>query len=490
MTIVEGASDTPTTLVRKLWQYCNVLRDDGLSYPDYVEQLTYLLFLKMSDETFDGPVPVDYGWQSLVELEPVSMRQQYSRILTELGKQSGMLGLIFGSAKNKIRDPAKLHLLVTGLIDQTQWRGLAADVKGEAYEGLLEKNAQDTKSGAGQYFTPRPLIEAIVECIEPRLGETICDPACGTGGFLLAAHDYLRRNNTDMTPKQETALSKQSIRGIELVEEVARLAAMNLLLHGVRGDTEDEFPITCEDSLAKPPQQKFDIVLTNPPFGTKGSVTYGRDPRAELGKNLLAIDRPDFWVDTANKQLNFIQHVFSLLKPGGRAAIVVPDNVLFEAGAAAAVRRQLLNACRLRAVLRLPPRIFYAQGVKANVLFFEQVREPSVGASHERFAVYDLRTNMRVSLKTNPLRHQDLSDFVTQYRTHFATEIRAESRFRLFDAEDVLATPDCQLDLAWQDIPVEQHPPGLERLEQISEAVAGDLTRALELIRDLQQPRR
>ena len=489
MTTVECTSNTPTTLVRRLWQYCNVLRDDGLSYPDYVEQLTYLLFLKMSDETLHGPVPVDFGWQSLIDLEPVSMRLQYSRILTELGKKGGMLGLIFGNAKNKIRDPAKLHLLVTGLIGQTEWRGLAADVKGEAYEGLLEKNAQDTKSGAGQYFTPRPLIEAIVECIEPRLGETICDPACGTAGFLLAAHDYLKRTNTDMTPEQKAALAKWSIRGIELVEEVARLAAMNLLLHGVRGDTEDEFPVTCEDSLAKPPQQKFDIVLTNPPFGTKGSVTYVRDPRAELGRNLLAIDRPDFWVDTANKQLNFIQHVFSLLKLGGRAAIVVPDNVLFEAGAAATVRRQLLSACRLRAVLRLPPGIFYAQGVKANALFFEQVHEPNAGASCERFAVYDLRTNMRLSLKTNPLRRQDLSDFVTQYRTGFTTEIRADSRFRLFDAREVLATPDCQLDLAWQDIPVERHLPGLERLEQISEAVAEDLTRALELIRDLQQPR-
>ena len=490
MTIVECASNTSTTLVRKLWQYCNVLRDDGLSYPDYVEQLTYLLFLKMSDEAFDGPVPADYGWQSLVDLEPVSMRLQYSKILTGLGKQGGMLGLIFGNAKNKIRDPAKLHLLVTGLIGQTEWRGLAADVKGEAYEGLLEKNAQDTKSGAGQYFTPRPLIEAIVECIEPRLGETICDPACGTAGFLLAAHDFLRRNNTDMTPNQEAALAKRSIRGVELVEEVARLAAMNLLLHGIRGDTEDEFPITCEDSLAIPPRQEFDVVLTNPPFGTKGSVTYGRDHRAELGKNLLAIDRPDFWVDTANKQLNFIQHVFSLLKPGGRAAIVVPDNVLFEAGAAAAVRRQLLNACCLRAVLRLPPGIFYAQGVKANVLFFEQVHKHNAAASHKRFAVYDLRTNMRVSLKTNPLRHQDLSDFVTQFRTHFTMDIRADSRFRLFDTKEVLETPACQLDLAWQDVPVERHPPGLERLEQISEAVADDLTRALELIRDLQQPSR
>ena len=491
MTVADTTSDAPATLVRKLWQYCNVLRDDGLSYPDYVEQLTYLLFLKMSDETADGPVPADYGWQSLVHLEPDAMHLQYGEILAKLGSQSGMLGLIFGNAKNKIRDPAKLHLLVSGLIGQTEWRGLAPDVKGDAYEGLLEKNAQDTKSGAGQYFTPRPLIEAIVDCVGPCLGETICDPACGTAGFLLAAHDHLRRTNTNMTPEQETELATRSIRGVELVEEVARLAAMNLLLHGVRGDAEDEFPISCEDSLAEPPQGKFDIVLTNPPFGTKGSVTYGRDSHPDSSKKLLAIHRPDFWVHTANKQLNFLQHVFSLLKPGGRAAIVVPDNVLFEASAAAAVRRQLLKLCRLRAILRLPPGIFYAQGVMSNVLFFDRAHQPTPNSSLDRIAVYDLRTNVRVSLKTNPLQRRDLSDFVTQYHANFATDTflgpQEDSRFRLFHVDMVLATPDCQLDLTWHNDPVEPHRSGLARLDQISELIADDLTRALTLIKDLQR---
>ena len=479
----ENTTDASTTLVRKLWQYCNVLRDDGLSYPDYVEQLTYLLFLKMSAEGDEGPVPVECGWPSLVHLEPGPMHAQYGRILTTLGGSTGMLGLIFRNARNKIRDPAKLHLLVTGLIGQTEWRGLAADVKGDAYEGLLEKNAQDTKSGAGQYFTPRPLIEAIVECIEPRLGETICDPACGTGGFLLAAHDHVRRNNADMTPEEETALAARSIRGVELVEEVARLAAMNLLLHGVGGDTEDEFPVRCEDSLAKAPQARFDVVLTNPPFGTKGSVTYGRDSRGEAGMNLLAIDRPDFLIQTANKQLNFVQHVFSLLKPDGRAAIVVPDNVLFESGAAAAVRRRLLERCQLHAVLRLPPGIFYAQGVKANVIFFEQAHHRS--AANGTFAVYDLRTDVRVSLKTKPLRRRDLTDFVTRYRESFAAETQESTRYRLFSVEEVLGTGDCQLDLTWGDDVGEPREPRLVRLERISELVTDDLTRALALIRDL-----
>lgn len=483
MNVTANTTDASSTLVRKLWQYCNVLRDDGLSYPDYVEQLTYLLFLKMSAEGDEGPVPVECGWPSLVDLEPGPMHDQYGRILTTLGGRIGMLGLIFRNARNKIRDPAKLHLLVTGLIGQTEWRGVAADVKGDAYEGLLEKNAQDTKSGAGQYFTPRPLIEAIVECIEPRIGETICDPACGTGGFLLAAHEHVRRNNADMTPEEETALATRSIRGVELVEEVARLAAMNLLLHGVGGDTEDEFPVHCEDSLARAPREKFDIVLTNPPFGTKGSVTYGRDSRGETGMNLLAVDRPDFLIQTANKQLNFIQHVFSLLKPDGRAAIVVPDNVLFESGAAAAVRRYLLERCQLRAVLRLPPGIFYAQGVKANVIFFEQTHHRS--AANGTFAVYDLRTDVYVSLKTKPLRRRDLTDFVTRYRESFAAETQESTRYRLFSVDEVLGTGDCQLDLAWGEDVGEPCEPGLARLERISELVTDDLTRALALIREL-----
>ena len=292
-----------------------------------------------------------------------------------------------------------------------------------------------------------------------------------------------------MTPREEVELATRSVRGVELVEEVARLAAMNLLLHGIRGDSEDEFPVRCEDSLAKSPRTKFDVVLTNPPFGTKGSVTYGRDRGHEPARKFLEVLRPDFWVHTANKQLNFIQHVFSLLKFGGRGAIVVPDNVLFEAGAAAAVRRQLLKMSRLRAVLRLPPGIFYAQGVKANVLFFEQVHEQNSGSSAGRFAVYDLRTHMRVSLKTNPLRREDLNDFVTQYRTNFTKDTGEDSRFRLFSVESVLATPDCQLDLTWLNDSVELHRPGLARLEQISEAVVDDLNRALSLIKDLQQPR-
>jgi type I restriction enzyme M protein len=483
-------NDQAATLVRKLWQYCNVLRDDGLSYPDYVEQLTYLLFLKMSDEQQGGPVPPEYGWRSLAALDAEAMHQHYGRVLAALGERGGMLGLIFGNAKNKIRDPAKLRLLIVDLIGQTEWTGLSNDLKGDAYEGLLEKNARDTKSGAGQYFTPRPLIDAIVECVNPRLGEVVCDPACGTAGFLLAAHDHLRRTNPEITEKQQHELATKSIRGVELVEEVARLATMNLLLHGVGGNADDELPIACEDSLKQPPRSQADVVLTNPPFGIKGSVTYSQDGRTQRSDDTLTIVRPDFWVQTANKQLNFLQHIVALLKPGGRAAVVVPDNVLFETGAASAIRRRILESCRVHTLLRLPPGLFYAQGVKSNVLFFDRPLRPAGGAASIQIWAYDLRSDKRFSLKTKPLQREDLQEFVTLFRSDFhspesqVTTVASErfERFRSFKAREILATEECRLDLAWDDGSVQARTPGLARLEEISRLVADDLQRALALI--------
>jgi type I restriction enzyme M protein len=487
MTDSRTVSEDAAALIRKLWQYCNVLRDDGLSYPDYVEQLTYLLFLKLADEQEGGLVPKKYGWRSLDGLAAEEMHRQYARILAALSKHGGMLGRIFGNAKNKIRDPAKLRLLIVDLIGQTEWTGLSTDVKGDAYEGLLEKNARDTKSGAGQYFTPRPLIEAIVECVNPQLGEIICDPACGTAGFLLAAHNHLRRANPRMTRSQRTRLTTKSIRGVELVEEVARLATMNLLLHGVGGNGHDELPISCEDSLKGPPKAQVDVVLTNPPFGTKGSVTYAQEHRGPRNDDALTIVRPDFWVQTANKQLNFLQHIFALLKPGGRAAVVVPDNVLFETGAASAVRRRLLESCRIHTLLRLPSGLFYAQGVKSNVIFFDKPRNSKMDGAAERIWVYDLRSDKRFSLKTNPLQREDLREFVTLFRTGFRSGDQVvgaqfASRLRSFDTDKILSTPDCRLDLAWDNSSIQQRTPSLARLEEISRLVADDLQRALLLI--------
>jgi type I restriction enzyme M protein len=488
MTKAVKANRDAAALVRKLWQYCNVLRDDGLSYPDYVEQLTYLLFLKMSDEQKDGPVPPAYGWRSLEGLDAEAMHQQYARILAALGQRAGMLGLIFGNAKNKIRDPAKLRLLIVDLIGQTEWTGLSTDLKGDAYEGLLEKNARDTKSGAGQYFTPRPLIDAIVECVNPRLGEVVCDPACGTAGFLLAAHDHLKRSNPNMSRKQQVELATKSIRGVELVEEVARLATMNLLLHGVGGNADDELPIARRDSLKEPPKAQADVVLTNPPFGIKGSVTYAQDKRSSpRNDDTLTIVRPDFWVQTANKQLNFLQHIVALLKPGGRAAVVIPDNVLFETGAASAIRRRVLESCRVHTLLRLPPGLFYAHGVKSNVFFFDRPLTASQIPVSNVIWAYDLRSDKRYSLKTKPLQREDLDEFVALFRSGFQirpSEVTASKgeRFRSFDARQILATDDCRLDLTWDDGSVRARTPGLARLEEISRLVADDLQRALELI--------
>lgn len=477
--------DPASHLVRKLWQYCNVLRDDGLSYPDYVEQLTYLLFLKMSDEQPDGPVPSEHGWRSLVGLDTEEMHVHYGRVLDALGRRGGTLGLIFRNAKNKIRDPAKLRLLIVDLIGQTEWSGLSADLKGDAYEGLLEKNARDTKSGAGQYFTPRPLIDAIVRCVDPRPGEVVCDPACGTGGFLLAAHDYLLSQSAELSPNQATHLRTKAIRGVELVEEVARLATMNLLLHGISGQAEDELPISCADSLKDSPTSHVEVILTNPPFGVKGSVTYaGADRKAGRIVDELTVVRPDFWVQTANKQLNFLQHIVAQLKPGGRAAVVIPDNVLFELGPAAAIRRRMLETCDIHTLLRLPTGLFYAAGVKANVLFFD--KRPPTASVQQAIWVYDLRSYNRFSLKARPLRGDDLIEFVELYhpgdRDSRHVDISAP-RWKAFDRSAIVASGEARLDLTWTEPAPQALQSSLSRLDELSNLIADDLEQALSHIR-------
>jgi type I restriction enzyme M protein len=273
-------SSSARQIVKKLWSYCSVLRDDGLSYPDYVEQLTYLLFLKMAHEhvASDAPreqiVPPGFDWPSLVARSGKELNEHYAAILARLGAPDGMLGLIFGRSQNKIRDPAKLRLLIVDLIDRRNWSALDIDVKGDAYEGLLERNAQDTKSGAGQYFTPRPVVEAVVECVRPSPGEIIYDPACGTAGFLIAAFKHIRDQNPDLSLEQDRHLRLKAIRGAELVPAVARLSAMNLLLHGIGPvDGAGEPPIRTIDTLSEPPTRRYDVILTNPPFGKRSSVT-------------------------------------------------------------------------------------------------------------------------------------------------------------------------------------------------------------------------
>ena len=443
---------TAPTVVQRLWNYCHVLRDDGVSYGDYVEQLTYLLFLKMASEraAFGGggpAIPEGYRWADLTAKEGEALETHYRQTLQALGQSGGLLGTIFRKAQNKVQDPAKLHRLV-GLIDAEVWHGLDMDVKGEIYEGLLQKNAEDTKSGAGQYFTPRPLIEAVVACVRPEVGETVCDPACGTGGFFLAAHDAM--SDAALDREQRDRLAHDTFTGWEIVDNTARLCAMNLFLHGVTGgETGDGFesPIHVADGLLQHPGEYFDVVLSNPPFGKKSSVTViGEDGKAH--RQTLTYERDDFRATTSNKQLNFLQHIASILAPTGRAAVVVPDNVLFEGGAGERVRERLLKDYDVHTLLRLPTGIFYAQGVKANVLFFDR-KPPRAEPWTTNLWVYDLRTNEHFTLKANPLTQADLDDFVACYRPG-DREGRVESeRFRRYTYDEVAGRDKLSLDLFW-----------------------------------------
>jgi type I restriction enzyme M protein len=473
-------------IVQKLWNYCSVLRDDGLSYGDYVEQLTYLLFLKMAHEQTQPPwnkqskIPKGFDWPSLLKRDGDDLEAHYRKTLETLGKSEGMLGIIFRKAQNKIQDPAKLRRLIADLLDREQWTTLDADVKGDAYEGLLEKNAQDTKSGAGQYFTPRALIRAIVEVMAPRPGETICDPACGTGGFLLAAHDFVAHNKLDKDQKKH--LKHEALHGWEIVDNTARLCAMNLFLHGIDGE---QSPVIVDDSLRSDTGDRFDLVLTNPPFGRKSSVTVVND-QGEEEKEALTVVRDDFWASTSNKQLNFVQHIKTLTKVNGRAAVVVPDNVLFEGGAGEVVRRKLLAECDVHTLLRLPTGIFYAQGVKANVLFFDK-KPGREKPWTEKLWIYDLRTNESFTLKTNPLKREDLDEFVACYKSENRHQRKAtwseknpEGRWRAYTYEELLQRDKVSLDVFWlRDESLEDSanlpPPG-----EIAAEIVEDLRTALE----------
>jgi type I restriction enzyme M protein len=473
------------SIVQRVWNYCNVLRDDGVSYGDYLEQLTYLLFLKMVDEQTKPPykktssIPAGLGWPSLVTLDGDALEVQYRHILQELGKQKGLLGVIFRKSQNRIQDPAKLKRLVE-LIDAETWIGMDIDVKGDIYEGLLQKNAEDTKSGAGQYFTPRALIRAVVECVRPAPGMTICDPACGTGGFLLAAHDFVSRNYR-LNKEQKQFLRSGMLTGMDIVDNVARLCVMNLYLHGVSGD---ESPIGVGDSLVSGTGEHFDMVLTNPPFGKKSSVTI-INGEGKADKESLVYERQDFWASTSNKQLNFVQHVKTLLKINGTAAIVVPDNVLFEGGAGETVRRKLLHECDVHTLLRLPTGIFYAQGVKANVLFFDR-KPASEKPWTEKLWIYDLRTNMHFTLKTNQLSYEHLRDFVACFNPSKRHDRRETERFKCFRYTDLIKRDKASLDIFWLKDESLEDSENLPTPEVIARDIIENLQAALEQFSSIQ----
>lgn len=441
-------SNDTNTLVQKLWGFCNVLRDDGVSYGDYVEQLTYMLFLKMADEQSKPPfnkkslIPDEYNWSTLINKDGDELEVHYRHILENLAKNDNILGVIFRKAQNKIQDPAKLKRLVTVINDET-WMRIKADIKGDIYEGLLEKNAQDIKSGAGQYFTPRQLIKAIVEVMKPQPNKTICDPACGTGGFFLEAHKYIAKNY-ELDKEQKQFLRCKTFKGWEVVDSAARLCVMNLYLNGI---TDTTSPITVADSLISIPSERFDMVLTNPPFGKKSSITIINE-EGKADKESITYERNDFWAITSNKQLNFVQHIKSILKTDGRAAVVVPDNVLFEGGAGQRIREQLLKQFDVHTLLRLPTGIFYAQGVKANVIFFDK-KPASETNWTKKLWVYDLRTNKHFTLKENPLNYQDLEDFIKCYNPDNRHQREKSERFKAFDYEELIARDKTNLDIFW-----------------------------------------
>ena len=440
-----------TALVQKLWNFCHTLRDDGVGYGDYLEQLTYLLFLKLAHEYSQPPynrethIPKSCDWTSLRGKTGEPLEAHYLKVLHRLGEEPGMLGAIFFKAQNKIQDPAKLARLVQ-MIDAESWIGLDSDVKGDLYEGLLQKNAEDTKSGAGQYFTPRVLIEAMVECVRPEPGKTIADPACGTGGFFLGAYDWLTRDGVTLDRKQQKFLKHQTFFGNEIVAATRRLCLMNLFLHNI-GDLEGEPSVDRSDALITEPKVKADYVLANPPFGKKSSMTITNED-GEEDRDALTYERQDFWETTSNKQLNFLQHIVSMLKVDGKAAVVLPDNVLFEGGAGEKIRRKLLETCDVHTILRLPTGIFYAQGVKANVVFFDNA--PKDGRVHTKGVwFYDLRTNKHFTLKTRTLKFEDLQDFITCYNPENRHERKETERFKYYKYKDLIARDKASLDIFW-----------------------------------------
>jgi type I restriction enzyme M protein len=434
-------------IVQKIWNYCDVLRDEGISYGNYVQQLTYILFLKMADEQTKPPynkksiIPKGKDWDSLLSKSGEELETHYRHILESLAKEKGLLGVIYRKSKSEIQDPAKLERLIK-LINEETWVGLDVDVKGEIYEGLLQKNAEGT-NGAGQYFTPRALIQGIVAVIKPKPMQTIGDTSCGTGGFFLASHDYIDKHY-NLDKEQKKFLKQKTFKGWDIVPEVVRLCAMNMYLHGI-GDKESQ--VIQDDSLAKESGDRFDIIMTNPPFGKKSSYKI-RSTDGTTAKESMSYARDDFWATSSNKQLNFLQHVKTQLKINGKCAIIIPDNVLFEGKAGETVRKKLLAECDVHTLLRLPTGLFYAQGVKANVLFFDK-KPASENNWTKKLWIYDLRTNKHFTLKENNLKFEDMKDFIKCYNVDNISERKESERFKAYDYDTLLKRDKTSLDIFW-----------------------------------------
>ena len=413
----------------------------------------------MSDEYAKPPynrttgILEGYGWADMNTLTGAALEEQYKETLEKLGEQSGILGQIFQGAINKVSNAAILYRIVQ-MIDREKWVSMSSDVKGEIYEGLLQKNAEDVKSGAGQYFTPRPLIHAMVRCLRPEPEKTIADPCCGSGGFFLAAQDYLADPvNYTLDREQKEFLKNETFYGNELVPTTFKLCLMNLYLHNI-GDLYGNVPVRRGDSLLTDPGYRVDYVMTNPPFGKKSSLTFTNE-EGEQEEEDLVYNRQDFWTTSSNKQLNFVQHIHTILKVTGKAAVVVPDNVLFEGGAGETVRKKLLATCDLHTILRLPTGIFYKPGVKANVIFFDK-RPASAETQTKTVWIYDFRTNVHFTLKQNPMSDHALEDFIACYhpenrydRHETWSEDNPDGRWRKFGVEEILERDKTSLDIFW-----------------------------------------
>ena len=480
-----------SNLITKVWNYATILKDAGVAYTDYVAQITYLLFLKMDQEFCDNLnqatlVPNEYRWCELIKLDGSDLEERYSKALTALSKQDGIIGAIYTKAQNKITEPAKLKRLFS-LIDGETWIGLDIDVKGAIYEGLLQKNANEAKGGAGQYFTPRPLIKAIVEVMKPTPEMTILDPACGTGGFLLSAYDYMKKQTKDKIVLKN--LKENKIHGNDITPLVVSLCAMNLYLHGIGGA---ECPIKCGDSLMSAGNDRYDMVLTNPPFGKKSATKImGEDGSISTEKD--DYQREDFVATTSNKQINFLQHIMTVLNMSGRAAVVVPDNVLFEGGAGEKVRKRLLNQFNLHTILRLPTGIFYAQGVKANVLFFDKFPPLEDGHRTNDIWVYDFRTNVNLTLVTNSLNDEHLKDFIECYKADDVTkrvetysEKNPNGRWRKYSYDEVIKRDKTNLDITWIKDESLADLDNLPEPEELAQEIISNLQDALQAFKSVE----
>lgn len=434
--MTENQIKTESALIKKVGDIANVMAAAGVGFTDYITQLTYILFLKMDEEKeemgLESTIPDGYKWKDLVNLTGTDLIEKYEEILRELAKEEGLIGTIFTKAANKIDSPVKLAKIIE-MVKSENWYMMEGDLKGAIYESILEKNGQDKKSGAGQYFTPRALIQAMVDVTDPQITETVADPACGTAGFLLAAYEHMKKQAKNSN--QLTNLKNNALFGADNTPLVVTLASMNLYLHDIGTHTS---PIVCQDSLLDTSDKMYDVILANPPFGTRPQ-----------GSGEVSAIRSDF-IKTSDNQVNFLQHIMSIVKTGGRVAVVLPDNVLTDGNATAKVREKLLKDFNLHTILRLPTGIFYAQGVKTNVLFFEK------GSPTENIWVYDYRIGIKHTLVQKPLTRKHLDDFVSCYcsghmqdRVPTYSEENPNGRWRKFTKDEVYSRDQLKLDFKW-----------------------------------------